>query len=153
MNFSVDKLIKTAAAARERAYAPYSKFRVGAAILTRAGRYYTGCNIENASYSLTCCAERVALFKAISGGERDFEAIAVTSGTEEYCTPCGACRQALAEFGSEIKVFMSNKQGDYMVRTVGELLPVAFNLDPPGQATAAPANQRTLTELIEPANS
>ena len=121
MNFPVEKLIKAAAAARERAYAPYSKFRVGAAILTRDGRYYTGCNIENASYSLTCCAERVALFKAVSGGERDFEAIAVTAGTEEYCTPCGACRQALAEFGSEIKVFMSNKQGDYLVQTVAQL--------------------------------
>ncbi|MDD4238120.1 MAG: cytidine deaminase [Desulfotomaculaceae bacterium] len=140
MNNPVEKLIKEAAAARDMAYAPYSKFRVGAAIITRDGRYYTGCNIENASYSLTCCAERVALFKAVSGGERDFEAIAVTAGTEEYCTPCGACRQALAEFGSEIKVFMSNKHGDYLVRTVAELLPAVFKLDTPDQA---PANQNT----------
>jgi cytidine deaminase len=131
VDFSAEKLIKAAAAARERAYAPYSKFRVGAAILTRDGRCYTGCNIENASYSLTCCAERVALFKAVSGGERNFEAIAITAGTEEYCTPCGACRQALAEFGGDIKVFMANKQGDYLVRTVAELLPAAFKIDSP----------------------
>ena len=127
--------------ARERAYAPYSKFRVGAAVLTREGRYYSGCNIENASYSLTCCAERVALFKAVSSGERDFEAIAVTAGTEEYCTPCGACRQALAEFGSEIKVFMANKEGDYLIRTVAELLPSAFKLDKAGQAVPRPGRK------------
>ena len=135
VDFPVEKLIKAAAAARERAYAPYSKFRVGAAILTGDGRYYTGCNIENASYSLTCCAERVALFKAVSDGERDFEAIAVTAGTEEYCTPCGACRQALAEFGGDIKVFMANRQGDYLVQTVAELLPAAFKLDNPDHHT------------------
>lgn len=150
MDFPVEKLIKAAMAARERAYAPYSEFRVGAAILTRDGRYYTGCNIENASYSLTCCAERVALFKAVSGGERDFEAIAVTAGTEEYCTPCGACRQALAEFGGDIKVFMTNKEGDYLVQTVAELLPGAFKLPPPDQPSGAPGCRKTLTKLIEP---
>ncbi|TEB15382.1 Cytidine deaminase [Pelotomaculum sp. FP] len=141
MDFPVERLIKAAMEARDRAYAPYSKFRVGAAILTRDGRYYTGCNIENASYSLTCCAERVALFKAVSCGESDFEAIAVTAGTEEYCTPCGACRQALSEFGSEIKVFMANKQGDYLVRTVAELLPSAFKLDKADQAVP-PGNKK-----------
>ena len=104
MIFPIEKLIGAATAAREKAYAPYSNFRVGAAILTKEGRYYTGCNIENASYGLTCCAERVALFKAVSNRERTFEAIAVTAGTSEFCSPCGACRQVLAEFGTNIKV-------------------------------------------------
>ena len=85
MEFPIEKLIGAAAASREKAYAPYSNFRVGAAILTKEGRYYTGCNIENASYGLTCCAERVAMFKAVSNSERSFEAIAVTAGTDEYC--------------------------------------------------------------------
>jgi len=125
--FPIEKLINAAVAARERAYAPYSNFRVGAAILTKEGRYYTGCNVENVSYSLTCCAERVALFKAVSNGERDFEAIAITAGTDEYCAPCGACRQALAEFGAKIKVFMVNRAGDYHLRSVAELLPEAFD--------------------------
>lgn len=126
MQYTVERLIDAAAAARERAYAPYSEFRVGAAVLTKEGRCYTGCNVENVSYGLTCCAERVALFKAISDGERDFEAIAVTAGTEDYCTPCGACRQVLAEFGTNIKVFMVNRRGEYRMQTVGELLPAAF---------------------------
>lgn len=137
MDLPVGKLINAAKEARERAYAPYSNFRVGAAILTRDGRCYTGCNIENASYSLTCCAERVALFKAVSGGERDFAAIALTAGTEEYCTPCGACRQALAEFGGDIKVVMANRRGDYLVQTVAELLPAAFKLNPTDLTPAA----------------
>jgi cytidine deaminase len=125
--FPVEKLINAAVAAREKAYAPYSNFRVGAAVLTKDGRCYTGCNVENVSYSLTCCAERVALFKAVSDGKRDFEAIAITAGTDEYCAPCGACRQALAEFGAKIKVFMANRAGDYRLLTVAELLPEAFD--------------------------
>ena len=131
MEFPIEKLIGAAAASREKAYAPYSNFRVGAAILTKEGRYYTGCNIENASYGLTCCAERVALFKAVSNSERSFEAIAVTAGTDEYCSPCGACRQALAEFGTDIKVYMVNGSGNYQVRTVAELLPESFTLKAP----------------------
>ena len=151
MEFPIEKLIGAAAASREKAYAPYSNFRVGAAILTKEGRYYTGCNIENASYGLTCCAERVALFKAVSNSERSFEAIAVTAGTEEYCSPCGACRQALAEFGTDIKVYMVNGSGDYQVRTVAELLPESFIL----KATAPGGDdvsddQKTITKLIEP---
>lgn len=126
MEFSVEKLINAAAAAREKAYAPYSNFRVGAAVLTKEGRYYTGCNVENVSYGLSCCAERVAIFKAVSDGERNFEAVAVTSGTEDYCAPCGACRQVLAEFGVKIKVFMANCHGEYIEKTVAELLPEAF---------------------------
>ncbi len=127
MIFPVERLINEAMAAREKAYAPYSNFRVGAAVLTKAGRCYTGCNVENVSYSLTCCAERVALFKAVSNGERDFEAIAITAGTDEYCAPCGACRQVLAEFGAKIKVLMANRAGEYRLLTVAELLPEAFD--------------------------
>jgi cytidine deaminase len=127
MEFPVDKLINAAVDAREKAYAPYSNYRVGAAILTRQGRYYTGCNIENASYSLTCCAERVALYKAVSAGEHDFEAIAVTAGTADFCVPCGAWRQTLAEFGAKLKVYMVNARGDYLVQTLDELLPCVFD--------------------------
>jgi len=134
MDYPVEKLISAAAAARERAYAPYSKFLVGAALLTRGGRCYTGCNVENASYGLTCCAERVALFKAVSDGEREFEAIAITAGTEDYCPPCGACRQALAEFGPEINVFMANSRGAYRMLTVAELLPASFHIPTKGDS-------------------
>lgn len=123
------KLLEAAIQAREKAYAPYSKFKVGAALLTRGGRCYTGCNVENVSYGLTCCAERVALYKAVSEGEREFEAIAITADTEEYCSPCGACRQVLAEFGSDLKVIMGNRRGEYRQMTVAELLPAAFNQD------------------------
>lgn len=150
MDFPIEKLLNAAAAARERAYAPYSKFRVGAAILTKEGRYYTGCNVENVSYGLTCCAERVALFKAVSNGERDFEAIAITAGTDDYCAPCGACRQVLAEFGAKIKVFMANKRGDYRVQTVAELLPLAFNREVLTPGGSEPEGKKAVTKLIEP---
>lgn len=152
MDFPVEKLINAAAAARERAYAPYSKFRVGAAILTKEGRYYTGCNIENVSYGLTCCAERVALFKAVSNGERDFEAIAVTAGTDDYCTPCGACRQVLAEFGGKMKVFMVNGRGEYHVQTVNELLPAAFDREALASGGTEPEEKKAVGKLIEPVN-
>jgi cytidine deaminase len=142
VEFTIEKLIGAAAASREEAYAPYSNFRVGAAILTKEGRYYTGCNIENASYGLTCCAERVALFKAVSNSERSFEAIAVTAGTDEYCSPCGACRQALAEFGTDIKVYMVTGSGDYQVRTVAELLPDSFKLKAPDPGGNVVSNDR-----------
>jgi cytidine deaminase len=134
MDFPVEKLIGAAAAARGKAYAPYSKFKVGAAILTKDGHCYTGCNIENASYGLTCCAERVALFKAVSSSERSFKAIAVTAGTKEFCPPCGACRQALAEFGTDIKVYMANETGEYQMQTVAELLPLSFTAEALAQA-------------------
>ncbi|HPU35287.1 MAG TPA: cytidine deaminase [Bacillota bacterium] len=127
MEFPVEKLIRAAEEARERAYAPYSNYRVGAAILTRQGRCYTGCNIENASYGLTCCAERVALYKAVSAGEHDFDAIAVTAATDDFCVPCGACRQTLAEFSRNLKVYMVNARGDYLVKTLDELLPCVFD--------------------------
>ena len=123
-------LIRKALDARNSAYAPYSGFRVGAALLTGVGKIYTGGNIENASYGLTCCAERVALFKAVSEGERDFRAIAVASDSEKHCSPCGACRQVLVEFGPGIEVYMGNNEGHYRVTTVVQLLPDSFSLLP-----------------------
>ncbi|MBE3586981.1 MAG: cytidine deaminase [Thermoanaerobacteraceae bacterium] len=128
MQFPVEKLINTARAAREKAYAPYSGFSVGAALLTQEGRLYSGCNIENASYGLSICAERVALFKAVSNGEREFAALAVIWDDREYCAPCGACRQVLAEFAPDLVVYMCNDRGDYRVQTVAGLLPEAFQL-------------------------
>lgn len=119
-----ENLIAKAMGARKEAYAPYSHFTVGAALLARSGRVYTGCNVENASYGLSICAERVAVFKAVSEGEREFEAIAVV--TEKGVTPCGACRQVLREFGDDIKVIVANEAGAYQVFTVRELLPEAF---------------------------
>lgn len=126
---SPEELIQKAFAAQKLAYVPYSNFAVGAALLTAAGEVYTGCNIENASYGLTVCAERVALFKAVSCGQRAFKALAVVAGTEEYCSPCGACRQVLSEFGGDIKVYLANRRGEYRAVTVAELLPGAFALD------------------------
>jgi len=123
-----EELIAQAQKVRENAYAPYSGFKVGAALLTVKGNVYTGCNIENSSYGLTVCAERAAVAKAISEGERQFEAIAINAPTGNYCSPCGACRQVLLEFGAGIEVYMSNDQGEYKLMNVGELLPAAFEL-------------------------
>jgi len=119
-----ESLIAKAMEAREKAHVPYSHFAVGAALLARSGRIYTGCNVENASYGLSICAERTAVFKAVSEGERDFEAIAVV--TEKGVTPCGACRQVLLEFGEDIQVIVANGAGEYRVFTLQELLPQAF---------------------------
>ncbi|MDA8235985.1 MAG: cytidine deaminase [Clostridia bacterium] len=124
MNYQ--ELIKKAEAAQANAYVPYSHFRVGAALLTKSGQVFTGCNVENASYGLTNCAERTAVFKAVSEGHTDFEAIAIIGDTPNYLSPCGACRQVLLEFGPEIKVIMANSKGEYTVQTVGELLPGSF---------------------------
>ncbi len=126
---SPEKLILHAQKAREMAYAPYSGFSVGAALLTEQGSIYTGCNVENSSYGLTVCAERIAVFKAVCAGERQFKALAIFAGTESYCSPCGACRQVLLEFGRETEVYMSNDKGEYKVMTVGDLVPEAFELN------------------------
>jgi cytidine deaminase len=123
------KLAQLAIAAREKALAPYSGFFVGAAVETLAGAIYTGCNIENASYGLTVCAERVALWKAISEGVRpgEFRAIAIAADTPRPTPPCGACRQLLAEFAPQATVTLTNLQGDTREFTVAELLPESFN--------------------------
>ncbi len=120
------QLTAAAKAAMENSYAPYSRFRVGAALLCENGKIFTGANVENASYSVTCCAERVALFKAVSGGEKKFEAIAVISDSSQLTYPCGVCRQALCEFSPGMKVIVSDNEQNYKVTTLKALLPFAF---------------------------
>ncbi len=120
------KLIKIAEKARKKAYTPYSKFKVGAAVLSVDGKIFTGCNIENASFGLAVCAERVAIFKAISEGSTKFEAIAVIGDTNKPCSPCGACRQVISEFGEDIPLIMANLKGDVKIKKIKELLPEAF---------------------------
>ena len=120
----VRELIAAAAAAREWAYVPYSGFAVGAALLASNGTVYTGCNVENASYGLTVCAERNAVFHAVVSGARDFLAVAVV--TANGVTPCGACRQVLAEFSPTMTVITSDMAGNRRVYTLSELLPDAF---------------------------
>lgn len=111
----------------DKAYVPYSKFPVGAAILTDSGKIYGGCNIENAAYSLGNCAERTALFSAIAQGDHSFQCLVVTGHTDEPISPCGACRQVISEFCSpEMPVFLMNSQGLVHETTVGTLLPGAF---------------------------
>lgn len=118
-------LIQIAVQARQWAYAPYSNYPVGAALLTASGRIYEGVNIENAAYPTTMCAERVAVFKAVSQGERQFVAIAVV--TSNGGAPCGSCRQVLAEFGLETRVLIANADGSLLQEySLGELLPAAF---------------------------
>ncbi len=123
-----EKLIEAAREYRKRAYCPYSKFQVGAAVLTKKGNIYGGCNIENASYPLTNCAERTAIFKAVSEGEHEFEAIAVVADTEGPCSPCGACRQVMAEFRIP-RIIMTNLSGDVKIVSLQEILPFAFTED------------------------
>jgi len=127
VNEKYKKLIGEAEQARKKAYTPYSKFKVGAAILTSEGRIFSGCNIENASFGLTICAERVAVFKAISEGFKKFEAIAIIADTIRPCYPCGACRQVILEFGEDITLIMANLKGDIKINKIKELLPEAFN--------------------------
>lgn len=119
------ELIAVAKKYREHSYSPYSKFKVGAAVITKSGNVYGGCNIENSSYPVTNCAERTAIFKAVSEGERDISAIAVVGDTDGPCSPCGACRQVIAEFGIN-RIIMANLKGDVKVVTLEELLPFAF---------------------------
>jgi cytidine deaminase len=121
-----EKLIKEAEKARKKAYTPYSKFKVGAAVLCDDGKIFSGCNIENASFGLTVCAERVAIFKAVSEGSTKFKAIAVIGNTNKFCSPCGACRQVISEFGEDIPLIMTNLKGDVRVKKIKELLPQAF---------------------------
>jgi cytidine deaminase len=127
MGNSLDALIEAARAARRNAHAPFSRFLVGAALETAGGRIVTGCNVENATYGLTICAERVAVFKAISEGEREFVRIAVVAATTEPTPPCGACRQILWEFGCDLEVVLANLtevKGTYRLR---DLLPLPFD--------------------------
>lgn len=123
----LSQLISEAKVARDKAYTPYSKFNVGAALLTADGKVYHGCNIENAAYSMTNCAERTAIFKAVSEGDTEFAAIAVVADTKRPVPPCGACRQVIAELcPKDMKVVLTNLNGDIQELTVEELLPGAF---------------------------
>ncbi len=123
----VAELVALARAARRRAVAPYSRFKVGAALRTRAGEMVTGCNIENASYGLTLCAERVAVFKAVSEGLRGFDAIAVVADSPRPTAPCGPCRQILWEFCGDLLVHVSDLRGRVLTRRMSELLPLPFD--------------------------
>ncbi|MDA3915254.1 cytidine deaminase [Oleiagrimonas sp.] len=128
-----EQLMQMARQAREHAYAPYSNFRVGAAVLARDGRVFAGCNVENASYGLCNCAERTAFFSAIAAGVRrdGFVHIAIIGDCEEPISPCGACRQVMAELaGPEVPVNLGNLQGKQRQTTIGDLLPDAFELAP-----------------------
>ncbi|MBM7867993.1 cytidine deaminase [Heliobacterium gestii] len=125
---SLRNLIEAARQARERAYAPYSRFRVGAALLGEDGSIYSGCNVENSSYGLTNCAERTALFKAVSEGCRRFTALVLTSDAPTPVTPCGACRQVLGEFAPHMPVYMVDDQDRREISVVSELLPGIFRL-------------------------
>lgn len=130
MNYKT--LSKHALAARRFSYSPYSHFRVGAALLTSTGRVYTGCNIENSSYGLTICAERTALFKAISEGHKKFKALAIASDENGFTPPCGACRQVIIDLAGNIDVILTKKNGETEIIKMKELLPHAFtkrNLD------------------------
>ena len=122
-----DPLIEAALRARENAHAPFSKFRVGAAVEDEAGNIFTGCNVENATYGLTVCAERVAVFKAISEGARRFKRVAVAADTEELTPPCGACRQILWEFCGDVEIVLANPRGKTETLHLGALFPRAFD--------------------------
>ena len=124
---NIPELIHKAIAAREFAYAPYSNFCVGAALLTKSGKIYTGCNVENAGYSATNCAERTAFFKAVSEGHRDFVRIVIAGRSEDYCVPCGSCRQVMMEFAPEMEVICLNGRGQAKSFRLRELLPYGFD--------------------------
>ncbi|NLX92789.1 MAG: cytidine deaminase [Clostridiales bacterium] len=126
-------LIKKALAARKAAYAPYSNFTVGAALLTKDGQIFTGCNVESATFTPGTCAERTAIFTAVAQGARDFEAVAVVGGKADadkldYCAPCGVCRQMLAEFclPAEFAILIAKSESEYIVKSLAELLPMSF---------------------------
>ncbi len=125
------ELMLLAKEARERSYSPYSGYRVGAALLAKSGKVYTGCNIENAAFSVTVCGERTAFFKAVSEGEREFEKIAIIGGKademSELCTPCGVCRQVMSEFCSKDFILLLGTPDSFKEYTLGELLPLSFS--------------------------
>jgi cytidine deaminase len=122
----IEKLIKVAKQAVKFSYAPYSKFKVGAAVLTKKGKIYSGANIENASYGLTICAERVAIAKAVSEGEKQFTAIAIYTNTRNFTFPCGACLQVMSEFNPKLYIILINMKGEIRQYSLSSLLPHSF---------------------------
>jgi cytidine deaminase len=140
------ELMAEAEKARRSSYSPYSKFAVGAALLTRSGRVFLGCNVENSSFGLACCAERTAVFKAVSEGDSEFIAVAVTAGKGHGAAPCGACRQVLHEFSPHMFVYFRDGKGGIVSRNLTELLLDGFTLRPkrgasPGRS-ASPASRK-----------
>ena len=125
----MNKLVEAAIAARENAHAPFSKFRVGAALQDDTGRIFTGCNVENATYGLTVCAERVAVWKAVSEGARKFVAVAVAADTDQLTPPCGACRQILWEFCGDVPITLANLKGKSEALRLKDLFPRPFNAE------------------------
>ena len=129
------KLIEQAVQARKYSYSPYSHFQVGASLLTEGGEIYTGCNIENAGYSATNCAERTAFFKAVSEGKRSFQKIAIVGGAEgeelDYCPPCGVCRQVMMEFCNPetFEIILAKSEEEYQIKLLKELMPMGFGPD------------------------
>ena len=123
----MDPLVEAALKARENAYAPFSKFKVGAAVEDAAGRIHTGCNVENATYGLTVCAERVAVLKAVSEGAREFQRVAVAADTDTLTPPCGACRQILWEFCGDVELVLANPRGKVETFRLRDLLPRPFD--------------------------
>ncbi len=126
----INELINKAKNAREHSYSPYSRFKVGAALKTKNGMVFTGCNIENSSYGLSICAEREAIFKAISAGERDLDTIAIVTDSDKLTTPCGACRQVMWEFSKDMTVVVANLKGKKKEFKIKELLAHPFGKDP-----------------------
>ncbi len=124
----MNKLVKVAMKARKNAYAPYSRFKVGAALETMSGRIYTGCNVENCAYGPTVCAERVAILKAVSEGERKFKAIATVTSAKRPSPSCGVCLQVMSEFAPRLKIYMANTAGKVVTTTLPKLLPQPFRL-------------------------
>lgn len=124
----IEALLSAASNARANAYAPYSRFAVGAAVLTERGTIFTGCNIENASYSATMCAERVAVFNALNAGHKSIKAVAVVADVPGQIAPCGVCRQVIAQFGSNADVIMANTKGQRDIQNMKDLLPFKFEL-------------------------
>lgn len=122
-----NELLKAAKTVSKLAYAPYSKFKVGAALLSKSGKIYTGCNVENASFGLTICAERVAIFKAITAGEKNIDTIAIYTNTKDFTLPCGACRQVLNEFAKDLTIITFNRYGKSRTYQLAQLLPYPFN--------------------------
>lgn len=136
MSEGVEHLIEAARAVQARAHAPYSGFRVGAALRATDGRVFTGCNVENASYPVTVCAERVALGSAVAGGAREFDRIAIATDASSPTPPCGMCRQALSEFGIDLEVLSVGRGGPHSSWVLGDLLPEHFELRDRGEAPA-----------------
>jgi cytidine deaminase len=124
---NINELINNAKSARQLSYSPYSKFKVGAALKTKNGRIFTGCNIENSSYGLSICAEREAVFKAISAGEKDLDTIAVVTDSNKLLTPCGACRQVIWEFSKDMTIIVANLKGEKKEFKIKELLAHPFD--------------------------